>query len=79
MSIELADGRIKVSYDLGSGTVNVTSKARHNDGRWKSFTLSRILKQGILFDSNVFNLYCILIGFYNESNISHFGSKYFHT
>ncbi|XP_055492345.1 laminin subunit alpha-2 [Leucoraja erinacea] len=45
MSIELADGRIKVSYDLGSGTVNVTSKARHNDGRWKSFTLSRILKQ----------------------------------
>ncbi|XP_051880562.1 laminin subunit alpha-2 [Pristis pectinata] len=45
MSVELIDGRVKVSYDLGSGTANVTSQARHNDGKWKSFTLSRILKQ----------------------------------
>ncbi|XP_038655724.1 laminin subunit alpha-2 isoform X2 [Scyliorhinus canicula] len=45
MSVELADGRIKMSYDLGSGAVNVTSRRRHNDGKWKSFTLSRILKQ----------------------------------
>ncbi|XP_067840661.1 laminin subunit alpha-2 isoform X3 [Heptranchias perlo] len=45
MSVELTDGRIKVNYDLGSGTSNVTSSGRHNDGKWKSFTLSRILKQ----------------------------------
>ncbi|XP_072107642.1 laminin subunit alpha-2 isoform X2 [Mobula birostris] len=45
MSVELTNGRIKVSYDLGSGTANVTSTERHNDGKWKSFTLSRILKQ----------------------------------
>lgn len=46
MSVELSDGRIKVSYDLGSGTASVTSNQNHNDGRWKSFTLSRIQKQG---------------------------------
>uniref|UniRef100_A0A8B9UA09 Laminin subunit alpha-2 n=1 Tax=Anas zonorhyncha TaxID=75864 RepID=A0A8B9UA09_9AVES len=45
MSVELSDGRIKVSYDLGSGTASVISNQNHNDGRWKSFTLSRIQKQ----------------------------------
>ncbi|KAH0622296.1 hypothetical protein JD844_024475 [Phrynosoma platyrhinos] len=45
MSIELSDGHIKVSYDLGSGTASVVSNQKHNDGKWKSFTLSRILKQ----------------------------------
>ncbi|KAJ7341923.1 hypothetical protein JRQ81_007908, partial [Phrynocephalus forsythii] len=45
MSVELSDGRIKVSYDLGSGTATVVGNQNHNDGKWKSFTLSRILKQ----------------------------------
>ncbi|NXO52653.1 LAMA2 protein, partial [Aramus guarauna] len=45
MSVELSSGRIKVSYDLGSGTASVISNHNHNDGRWKSFTLSRIQKQ----------------------------------
>ncbi|NXJ80686.1 LAMA2 protein, partial [Trogon melanurus] len=45
MSVELSGGRIKVSYDLGSGTASVTSNQNHNDGKWKSFTLSRIQKQ----------------------------------
>ncbi|XP_035296219.1 laminin subunit alpha-2 isoform X4 [Cricetulus griseus] len=45
MSVELSDGRIKVSYDLGSGMASVVSNQNHNDGKWKSFTLSRIQKQ----------------------------------
>ncbi|NXI45933.1 LAMA2 protein, partial [Galbula dea] len=45
MSVELSGGRIKVSYDLGSGTASVVSNQNHNDGKWKSFTLSRIQKQ----------------------------------
>ncbi|CAI9544172.1 unnamed protein product, partial [Staurois parvus] len=45
MSIELSDGRIKVSYDLGSGTAFAVSNKNHNDGKWKSLTLSRIQKQ----------------------------------
>ncbi|KAM9317105.1 laminin subunit alpha-2 [Gastrophryne carolinensis] len=45
MSVELSDGRIKVSYDLGSGTAFAVSNKNHNDGKWKSFTLSRIQKE----------------------------------
>ncbi|XP_040285060.1 laminin subunit alpha-2 isoform X2 [Bufo bufo] len=45
MSVELSDGRIKVSYDLGSGTAYAVSNKNYNDGKWKSFTLSRIQKQ----------------------------------
>uniref|UniRef100_A0A6I8PH80 Laminin G domain-containing protein n=2 Tax=Ornithorhynchus anatinus TaxID=9258 RepID=A0A6I8PH80_ORNAN len=45
MSVELTDGHIKVSYDLGSGIASAMSHQNHNDGKWKSFTLSRIQKQ----------------------------------
>ncbi|XP_055981989.1 laminin subunit alpha-2 [Sorex fumeus] len=45
MSVELADGHIKVSYDLGSGMASVISSQNHNDGKWKSFTMSRTQKQ----------------------------------
>ncbi|XP_075719830.1 laminin subunit alpha-2 [Rhinoderma darwinii] len=45
ISVELSDGHIKVSYDLGSGTASAVSNKNHNDGKWKSFTLSRIQKQ----------------------------------
>ncbi|XP_059501383.1 laminin subunit alpha-2 isoform X3 [Stegostoma tigrinum] len=55
MSVELTDGQIKVSYDLGSGAANVTGSRRHNDGKWKSFTLSRILKQANLSIRDVVN------------------------
>uniref|UniRef100_A0A4W5KBC8 Laminin subunit alpha 2 n=1 Tax=Hucho hucho TaxID=62062 RepID=A0A4W5KBC8_9TELE len=46
MSAELSDGLVKVSFDLGSGTGSVLSIKRHNDGRWKSFTMARMKKQG---------------------------------
>ncbi|XP_057345251.1 laminin subunit alpha-2 isoform X1 [Manis pentadactyla] len=45
MSVELTDGHIKVNYDLGSGMASIVSNQNHNDGKWKSFTLSRIQKQ----------------------------------
>ncbi|KAJ8270754.1 hypothetical protein GJAV_G00118850 [Gymnothorax javanicus] len=45
MSVELVDGRVKVSFDLGSGTGSSISAKRHNDGRWKSFTMARNKKQ----------------------------------
>ncbi|XP_045150594.1 laminin subunit alpha-2 isoform X3 [Echinops telfairi] len=45
MSVELTDGHLKVSYDLGSGMASIVSSQNHNDGKWKAFTLSRIQKQ----------------------------------
>ncbi|XP_060769556.1 laminin subunit alpha-2 [Neoarius graeffei] len=46
MSVELSEGRVKVSYDLGSGTGSALSQKRHNDGRWKSLTMTRSKKEG---------------------------------
>uniref|UniRef100_A0A672JPX2 Laminin G domain-containing protein n=1 Tax=Salarias fasciatus TaxID=181472 RepID=A0A672JPX2_SALFA len=45
MSLELSEGKVKVSFDLGSGVGTATSASRHNDGRWKSLTMSRNKKQ----------------------------------
>uniref|UniRef100_A0AAY5EFW1 Laminin, alpha 2 n=1 Tax=Electrophorus electricus TaxID=8005 RepID=A0AAY5EFW1_ELEEL len=46
MSVELVDGHVKVSYDLGSGTGSALSDRRHNTGHWKSVIVSRSRKQG---------------------------------
>lgn len=46
MSLELSEGKVKVNFDLGSGVGSATSVNRHNDGRWKSLTVSRNKKQG---------------------------------
>ncbi|XP_038582234.1 laminin subunit alpha-2 isoform X4 [Micropterus salmoides] len=48
MSLELSEGKVKVNFDLGSGVGNARSANRHNDGRWKSLTMSRNKKQATL-------------------------------
>uniref|UniRef100_A0A7N6BSF3 Basement membrane-specific heparan sulfate proteoglycan core protein n=1 Tax=Anabas testudineus TaxID=64144 RepID=A0A7N6BSF3_ANATE len=45
MSLELSEGKVKVNFDLGSGVGSAISANRHNDGRWKSLTMSRNKKQ----------------------------------
>ncbi|KAL6095758.1 lama2 [Pungitius sinensis] len=45
MSLELSQGKVKVNFDLGSGVGTATSANRHNDGHWKSLTMSRNKKQ----------------------------------
>ncbi|KAM8846710.1 LOW QUALITY PROTEIN: laminin subunit alpha-2 [Synchiropus picturatus] len=45
MSLELTGGKVKVNFDLGSGVGSAVSGSRHNDGRWKSLTMSRNKKQ----------------------------------
>ncbi|KAI9543880.1 hypothetical protein NQZ68_004928 [Dissostichus eleginoides] len=41
MSLELSEGKVKVNFDLGSGVGSALSASRHNDGHWKSLTMSR--------------------------------------
>uniref|UniRef100_A0A671SZR7 Basement membrane-specific heparan sulfate proteoglycan core protein n=1 Tax=Sinocyclocheilus anshuiensis TaxID=1608454 RepID=A0A671SZR7_9TELE len=53
MSAELSDGRVKVSYDLGSGTGSIISDKRYNDGKWKSFTMSRMKKEANIAIMNI--------------------------
>ncbi|XP_060907751.1 laminin subunit alpha-2 isoform X3 [Labrus mixtus] len=45
MSLELSEGKVKVNFDLGSGVGSAISVNRHNDGHWKSLTMSRNKKQ----------------------------------
>ncbi|XP_076023918.1 laminin subunit alpha-2 [Genypterus blacodes] len=45
MSLELSEGKVKMTFDLGSGIGTATSINRHNDGRWKSLTMSRNKKR----------------------------------
>ncbi|XP_061560847.1 laminin subunit alpha-2 isoform X5 [Phycodurus eques] len=45
MSLELAGGKVKMNFDLGSGVGSAISPNRQNDGRWKSLTMSRNKKQ----------------------------------
>uniref|UniRef100_A0A4W6BZK5 Laminin subunit alpha 2 n=1 Tax=Lates calcarifer TaxID=8187 RepID=A0A4W6BZK5_LATCA len=45
MSLELSEGKVKVNFDLGSGVGSAISANRHNDGSWKSLTMSRNKKQ----------------------------------
>lgn len=45
MSLELSEGKVKVNFDLGSGVGSALSASRHNDGHWKSLTMSRNKKQ----------------------------------
>ncbi|XP_044024751.1 laminin subunit alpha-2 isoform X3 [Siniperca chuatsi] len=45
MSLELSEGKVKVNFDLGSGVGHAISDSRHNDGHWKSLTMSRNKKQ----------------------------------
>ena len=46
MSLELSEGKVKMNFDLGSGVGTAISANRHNDGSWKSLTMSRNKKQG---------------------------------
>ncbi|XP_039981437.1 laminin subunit alpha-2 isoform X2 [Xiphias gladius] len=48
MSLELSEGKVKMNFDLGSGVGSAISAHRHNDGSWKSLTMSRNKKQATL-------------------------------
>lgn len=49
MVIELIDGRISLSFDLGSGLGRLTSNAEHyNDGKWHMLQINRVERQAKL-------------------------------
>uniref|UniRef100_A0A669E9R8 Laminin subunit alpha-2 n=1 Tax=Oreochromis niloticus TaxID=8128 RepID=A0A669E9R8_ORENI len=63
VSLELSEGKVKVNFDLGSGVGSANSSKRHNDGHWKSLTMSRNKKHCNPFAvtyANLLTLYHIL-------------------
>ncbi|XP_010221580.1 PREDICTED: laminin subunit alpha-1, partial [Tinamus guttatus] len=56
LSLELVDGKVRVTVDLGSGPLVLTTENRYNNGTWYKISFSRNKKQGILAVTDAYNL-----------------------
>lgn len=48
MSLELVEGKVRLTVDLGSGPLALTTENRYNNGTWYKISFSRNKKQGRL-------------------------------
>ena len=48
LAIELRDGKVLMQYDLGSGTAELETDEKFNDGKWHLVFASRISRRGII-------------------------------
>uniref|UniRef100_A0A8B9ZI22 Laminin subunit alpha-2 n=1 Tax=Anas platyrhynchos TaxID=8839 RepID=A0A8B9ZI22_ANAPL len=48
LSLELIDGKVRLTVDLGSGPLALTTENRYNNGTWYKISFSRNKKQGRL-------------------------------
>uniref|UniRef100_A0A674JA14 Laminin subunit alpha-1 n=1 Tax=Terrapene triunguis TaxID=2587831 RepID=A0A674JA14_9SAUR len=46
LSLELVDGKVRLTVDLGSGPLTLTTENRYNNGTWYKISFSRNKKQG---------------------------------
>ncbi|NXI37250.1 LAMA1 protein, partial [Galbula dea] len=56
LSLELVDGKVRLTLDLGSGPLALTTANRYNNGTWYKVSFSRNKKQGILVVMDAYNL-----------------------
>ncbi|GAB0182708.1 laminin subunit alpha-1 [Grus japonensis] len=56
LSLELVDGKVRLTVDLGSGALALTTENRYNNGTWYKISFSRNKKQGILAVMDAYNL-----------------------
>ncbi|KFQ65922.1 Laminin subunit alpha-1, partial [Pelecanus crispus] len=56
LSLELVDGKVRLTVDLGSGPLALTTENRYNNGTWYKISFSRNKKQGILAVMDAYNL-----------------------
>lgn len=55
LSLEIVDGKLSLSVELGSGPLILTTDGRYNDGNWYKVVFQRNKKQGILAVMDSFN------------------------
>ena len=46
LSMELVGGRVRLTFDLGSGALILTSNRKYNSGVWYKITLQRSKRKG---------------------------------
>ncbi|KAJ6662205.1 hypothetical protein lerEdw1_012672 [Lerista edwardsae] len=56
LSLELVDGKVKLTVDLGSGPLTLKTESRYNNGTWYKISFSRNKKEGILVVMDAYNL-----------------------
>uniref|UniRef100_A0A8C5X3Z9 Laminin subunit alpha 1 n=1 Tax=Malurus cyaneus samueli TaxID=2593467 RepID=A0A8C5X3Z9_9PASS len=56
LSLELVDGKVRLTVDLGSGPLALTTENRYNNGTWYKISFNRNKKQGILAVMDAYNL-----------------------
>ncbi|KAL8182297.1 UNVERIFIED_CONTAM: hypothetical protein K2H54_051811 [Gekko kuhli] len=56
LSLELVDGKVKLTVDLGSGPLTLKTERRYNNGTWYKISFSRNKKEGILAVMDAQNL-----------------------
>ncbi|XP_038554340.1 laminin subunit alpha-1-like [Micropterus salmoides] len=52
LSMELVEGRVRLTYDLGSGALMLTSTKKYNTGVWYKITLQRNKRKGDLLQAH---------------------------
>ncbi|XP_036620494.1 laminin subunit alpha-1 [Trichosurus vulpecula] len=55
LSIELVDGKVKLTVDLGSGPLALITDRRYNNGTWYKIAFQRNKKQGLLAVFDAYN------------------------
>ncbi|KAB0405420.1 hypothetical protein E2I00_018925, partial [Balaenoptera physalus] len=55
LSIDLVDGRVRVTVDLGSGPLALITDRRYNNGTWYKIAFQRNRKQGLLAVIDAYN------------------------
>ncbi|XP_072008302.1 laminin subunit alpha-1 [Engystomops pustulosus] len=55
LSLEIVDGKLRLSVELGSGPLILTTDGRYNDGTWYKVAFQRNKKQGILAVMDSYN------------------------
>uniref|UniRef100_A0A8C3R947 Laminin subunit alpha-1 n=1 Tax=Cyanoderma ruficeps TaxID=181631 RepID=A0A8C3R947_9PASS len=56
LSFELVDGKVRVTVDLGSGPLALTTENSYNNGTWYKISFNRNKKQGVLAVMDAYNL-----------------------
>ncbi|XP_038249040.1 laminin subunit alpha-1 [Dermochelys coriacea] len=57
LSLELMDGKVRLTVDLGSGPLMLKTENRYNNGTWYKISFSRNKKQGVLAVMDAYNLH----------------------
>uniref|UniRef100_UPI00398EB503 laminin subunit alpha-1 n=1 Tax=Pristiophorus japonicus TaxID=55135 RepID=UPI00398EB503 len=55
LAVELADGKVRVTFDLGSGVLTLMSEKRYNNGTWFKIAFQRNKKLGVVAVMDPFN------------------------